>query len=249
MGELKLIKGAFNGKVGEFYGAKQHRKYYVKAVPFSHTPHNEKQKQAFSAFSCLQRMSAQFSRGLWQSLGLSAKNVNKINAVCHWLKPLISNRVFDLEKMNDVIPVGTELVLRDFSFSAETQSFSIDFQNLLKPYGLQDIKICYALIGASGQGYGAEAFYSNSGIKIIPTTWQEEEDITLVFFLSYLRNNKRVLSNCSLATIKTQKGYYFDNGTFLADNFDWLQKPYFDGNVTVYPTNAAFDNKGVTVIS
>lgn len=248
MGKLKLIQGAFNGKVGEFYGTKQYRKHFIKAVPFSHTPHNEKQNQAFSAFGCLQRMSSQFVRGFWQYLGLSDKNMNKINAVAKWAKICVSNRSFSVQKIADVIPSGNEIQILNIEFSAAKQAFTVEYQNNLQRDGKTDAQICYAFIAANGQGMGGGTFYGRGGIVNLPTTWQEETDLTVVFFLSYLENRKRTLCACFLASFQGTARNYFDNGTFLADNFDWLQKPYFDGDVTVYPSNAAFEDE-TTVIS
>lgn len=222
MGELKLIKGAFNGKVGQVYGVKQHRKYYAKAVPFSHAPHNAEQNKAFSAFGCLQRMSSQFVKGFWQYLGLSDKKMNKINAVAKFLKPVISNKVFSVSKIIDVIGSGNELVINDFSFSAENQCFVIDYTNNLDPNGKGDIKICYAFIADDGTGFGAGTFYGQSGKILLPTTWQNDENLSLVFFLSFLERNKRTLCACSCELLKRS---IFSNGTWFPNqmqNGDWI---------------------------
>lgn len=239
MGEMKLIKGAFNGKVGEFYGTKQFRKYYVKSVPFSHAPHNALQNQAFSAFGCLQRMSSQFAKSFWNYLGLSNRNMNKINAVAHFLKPVISDRIFRVGKIVNVIPGGNELMINDFSFSKENQMFVIDYSLNIDTSDKRDLKICYAFIAENGAGQGGGTFYGQSGKISLPTTWTETQNLSLVFFLSYLEKNKRILCSCSCEELKrsvfSNYGWYPNN----MKNGDW----YFSNDGGVVSENAVCEFK------
>lgn len=222
MGTLKLIQGAFNGKVGELYGTRQYRKYFVKAVPFSHTPHNALQNKAFSAFGCLQRMSSQFVKGFWQYLGLSDRDMNKINAVAHFLKPVISEKDFSVWKIKDVIKGGNELTINEFSFSEERQSFVIDYSTNIDTNDKSDIRICYAFIADDGKGFGGGSFYGQSGTMFLPTTWQNDVNLSLVFFLSFLENHKRTLCACDVEEIK--KTVFSNGGWFpiAMQNGEWF---------------------------
>lgn len=94
MGTINILKSAFNGKVGQIYGTKQNGKYYAKAVPFSHAPHNNSQKSAFSAFVCLNRFAQGIGKELFKYLYLSDKKMTKANAVAKFFKPAIKDKTF-----------------------------------------------------------------------------------------------------------------------------------------------------------
>ena len=94
MGTINILKSAFNGKVGQIYGTKQNGKYYAKAVPFSHAPHNNSQKSAFSAFVCLNRFAQGIGKELFKYLYLSDKKMTKANAVAQFFKPAIKDKTF-----------------------------------------------------------------------------------------------------------------------------------------------------------
>lgn len=58
MGNLNLLKAGYNGKVGQTYGVETKGSFYIKAVPFSHTPHNNSQNQAKNRFIGLNRIAS-----------------------------------------------------------------------------------------------------------------------------------------------------------------------------------------------
>lgn len=219
MGKLKLLKGAFEGKVGVNYGVKQRSNHYLKAVPFSHTPHNEKQKMAFSAFGCLQRMSSQFVSGFWENLGLSSKNLNKINAVAHWLKPVMSEKVFSPAKIINVITSGEELKLTDYEYIPAESKISVSFKLNFDNPDATNVKINLAFIGENGQGFGAYSFYSQSGTLTFTTSYDRSEELAVIMFLSYDIGKKHYVNNCSVI----QKG-----GQPFIDRF-WYPNNMFNG--------------------
>ena len=102
MGTINILKSAFNGKVGQIYGTKQNGKYYAKAVPFSHAPHNNSQKSAFSAFVCLNRFAQGIGKELFKYLYLSDKKMTKANAVAKFFKPAIKDKTFTPRSIAEV---------------------------------------------------------------------------------------------------------------------------------------------------
>lgn len=146
MGKINLLKSNFVGKVGEMYGVEQHHNTYVKAVPFSHTPHNEKQNKACSAFILLNRLSAIIAKNFWQYLDLSDKKMYRNNAVAKWLKSLLVNNQFVLENIKNEIPEDGSLQLKDFSFDYQTYLFQIELENKQETDNIKNEKVYMSVI-------------------------------------------------------------------------------------------------------
>ena len=128
MGKMELLKSGFTGKVGTIYGSKGNGKINAKAVPFSHTPHNQKQKNAFTAFGCLQRLSAFISKSnFFELLNIKQKNMLNINSVAKWLKPMVSDGIFSIEKIENVIERSNLYSITQANFEKEKQVFKIAF--------------------------------------------------------------------------------------------------------------------------
>lgn len=125
MATMNLLKAKVDGKLGEMYGAKWKNKPCLKAVPFSHAPHNSAQKQAFSAFGCLNRVASGISKTFWNYLGLSDRVMLRHNAVANWLKPCVEGRVFDISKAESVIAKDGTVTITNLSVNFETNIVEI----------------------------------------------------------------------------------------------------------------------------
>lgn len=108
MGKMNLLTASFSGKVGQVYGEKQHRKHFLKAVPFSHAPTSKKQKNAVRAFECLNRMASWIAYVYFPYLNLDIRQMLKHNAVAKWLKPLVFNGIFNINALSEVIKSSGE---------------------------------------------------------------------------------------------------------------------------------------------
>lgn len=117
---MNLLTSSFDGKVGELYGTKQYGNHYLKAIPFSHAPHSEKQKNSFSAFGCLNRFSSGIAKAFFSYLGLSNKTMLKHNAVAQLFKPCVENHVFNISNLSQVIKSDSSVSL---------ESFTTDYEN------------------------------------------------------------------------------------------------------------------------
>ncbi len=146
MGKLNLLKANYTGKVGETYGVEQYKKAIVKAIPFSHTPHNDKQNKSCRAFSLLNRLSATIAKNFWAYLDLSDKKMYRNNAVAQWLKPLLQDHEFILSKISDVIPQDSSLQLVNFEYDYKTFIFQITLKNLLESTNINDEKIYISVV-------------------------------------------------------------------------------------------------------
>ena len=103
MGKLNLLKAGYEGKVGETYGVAKKNLYDIKAVPFSHAPHNSMQVTAKNEFIGLNRIASQVVKKMWQYLSLSDKNMYRNNALCKEWKKALKGRKFALENLKEVI--------------------------------------------------------------------------------------------------------------------------------------------------
>lgn len=124
---MNLLQGNFEGKVGEIYGAKQRGKTFAKAVPFSHAPHNKKQKNAFSAFQKLVRFSSGLVKYAWDMFGFQAKNMTKTNKMCQVLRPMVEGNVFNLEKFVDSLYKDGKFTLSNLDVPKAQTSLTVDF--------------------------------------------------------------------------------------------------------------------------
>ncbi|MGN1315537.1 MAG: hypothetical protein ACI4VW_00535, partial [Acutalibacteraceae bacterium] len=140
MGKLNIINANYMGKVGENYGTKWKNKSVIKAVPFSHAPHNEKQKNAWSAFQRLNRFVAYYSKNMSQYSSLSFKNKNKINVFATFFKNLIANGSFNINNIFNVINTTEKTEIIAANFYADLAQIQITLQKLKKiPYAEKDL--------------------------------------------------------------------------------------------------------------
>lgn len=126
MSTINLLKGSINGKLGEVYGTRQYRNCYLKAVPFSHTPHNTKQKQSFSAFQKLVRFSAGIAKDFKTYLPIETKKQTATNATTQLFKPIIKNKSFNVNYLEDVIIADGTTTIKTFGTNYETNQIFID---------------------------------------------------------------------------------------------------------------------------
>lgn len=146
MGKINLLTSSFNGKVGELYGAKQYGSHYVKAIPFSHAPHSEKQNNAFSAFGCLNRFSSGIAKVFFSYLGLSNKTMLKHNAVAQLFKPCVENHIFNISNLSSIIKSDSSVTLESFTIDYNKNviraSFSTSWENDAK---LKNGWVCFVI--------------------------------------------------------------------------------------------------------
>lgn len=103
MGTINLLNASVNGKIGELYGTKQYGNSYLKAIPFSHSPHNETQEKCVRAFEKLNRFSSGIAKVFFNYMGLNNRKMLKHNAVAQLFKPIIQNKSFIINNITKII--------------------------------------------------------------------------------------------------------------------------------------------------
>ena len=150
MGKLNLLKAGYHGKVGETYGIAKKNLYDIKAVPFSHTPHNDKQVTAKNEFIGLNRIASQVVKKMWQYLSLSDKNMYRNNALCKKWKNALKGGKFSLENLKEVIPEEGKLKIDTIKYDPNLLTF-IYLANEVNPNEQSKNQIIYLAIVTNNQ--------------------------------------------------------------------------------------------------
>ena len=204
MGKMELLKSGFTGKVGTIYGSKGNGKINAKAVPFSHTPHNAKQKNAFTAFGCLQRLSAFISKSnFFELLNIKQKNMLNINSVAKWLKPMVSNGLFSVEKIENIIERSDLYTITQADFEKEKQVFKIAFTRSQARTAEEKSKTILFVADNTGTGYISEVTENEVFAKSIPTKAVEVSNGYAVVFEVYQKNKKTYFKGLATKVIQT----------------------------------------------
>lgn len=147
---IEFLKGTYTQKLAETYGAKQHRKTYLKSTPFSHAPHNQEQKDSWVAFNCLQRFCGGLSKFFGKKIPLQCKNKNPLNVLETFFAPLIKNHEFNLTEIYRVILSPQILYTRILEGSAEENFIRVQIVQPFPCSYAHDKKNIFAVVGADG---------------------------------------------------------------------------------------------------
>lgn len=150
MGKLNLLKAGYHGKVGETYGIAKKNLYDIKAVPFSHTPHNNKQVTAKNEFVGLNRIASQVVKTMWKYLSLSDKNMYRNNALCKEWKNALKGGRFSLENLKEVISEEGKLKIDTVKYDPNLLTF-IYSANEVNPNEQSRNQIIYLAIVTNNQ--------------------------------------------------------------------------------------------------
>ena len=204
MGKMELLKSGFTGKVGTIYGSKGNGKINAKAVPFSHTPHNVKQKNAFTAFGCLQRLSAFIAKSsFFELLNIKQKDMLNINSVAKWLKPMVSGGTFSIEKIENVIERSELYTITQADFEKANQVFKIAFTRNEQIPLEENGKTILFVADNTGIGYVSQITENESFYKSLSTKAVEVINGYAVVFEVYTKNKKTHYRGLATMPIKT----------------------------------------------
>lgn len=245
MGEMNFLLGGYKGKLGTTYGVRQNRKEIVKAVPFSHTPHNAIQKQNFSRFGIIQRIASPLAKNYWPQLHLNSKTVNRQNATAHWLKDLMTAHGDLLPYLKNVIAETNIQQVSNAEFLADRQSIVFDVDNTLikdKNYNQPAIYIAYRENGKCGGFVVTEQSAGKIAIPIKNTEW----GLYYIYEFTNIWEGKRnIISNASY-TLCPYMPFYEE--TFYTDpllNGKW----FFEDPETLTEENAVCHWEGECLVA
>ena len=124
MGKLNLLRAGYEGKVGQTYGVAKKGLYDIKAVPFSHTPHNTSQATAKDEFTGLNRVASRVVKSMWKYLGLSDKEMYRNNALCKAWKGALKGGRFALDNLKEVLSQEDALRIDEILYDPQIFTFT-----------------------------------------------------------------------------------------------------------------------------
>lgn len=236
MGNINLLRADYVGKVGQTYGVRQYRESIVKAIPFSHSPHNATQKRSVRAFEKLNRFSVYVARTFWRYLNLSDKKMYKHNAVAKWFSPTVKNHGFELENLKEVIPPNGTLSFGEVAFDFNSKTATINFVN--SPYSSITTKenIFIALVTDNGTVKSGGVFSNVS--QTVNLAWDITDFVSLsvVMFKSSVHGNKKIVNGFC---IYSETGDYVLDGILYTSRLPLTYRAsYSNGNIVFNPADA-----------
>lgn len=150
MGNLNLLQSGYTKRVGEVYGVKQYGKYIMKAIPFSHAPHNQTQKDSLTAFTKLNRMSSVLAKNFFNYLPISDKKMYKNNAVAQYFKSMIQGHAFNPELAFPTFERDSNIDITAFVLDEDTKTVSATISDLSTILPGQSEHICAMFVTDSG---------------------------------------------------------------------------------------------------
>ena len=190
MATLNLLTSSFNGKIGEHYGVSQYHKKFVKAVPFSHTPHNATQTYCVRAFEILNRVSSSIAEHYFSFLPLSAKNMTKTNAVSQFLKPLIMTHFFEVRNIDIVFGETRTFSIVNLNFDEELKVLNVNLNNIADTRFYSESSYFIGVFDYYGNQKGFSVVIGdNVNINVICDS-DTQTNHTLLILRSVKKNNK-----------------------------------------------------------
>lgn len=228
MAQINILTSSYNGKLGTTYGTKQYKKHFVKAIPFSHAPHNEMQKNSVRAFTKLNKICSQIVKKYWQYLGLSDKSMYKNNALTQKLKSVISDKIFDPTKIYLDIPQSQTIEITETNIDNERYFISarfIDRDNLINGDKKQYLLIVFSesAITYINETTDKQSFFFQKDVL------DTENDFYYFLVLSskYKGNKKKLESKL----IKLKNNKYVVKEIWYVMRLKWDNEPYVEDEI------------------
>lgn len=245
MGEINLLRAGYAKKVGNTYGVEGKGSFYLKAVPFSHTPHSQKQNKAVDAFTRLNRFSSKVAKDFWKYLNLSDRKMYKNNAVSQWLKAALVENSFQYENLENIIPATGHLVVNTSEFNQQTAEYSITLENIPDTPNA-DEEVIFAGIFTDRAVCKASAVRKGSTITLTGIFNLVDFPYIQVVAFKAVPNGKHYKITSLFVGEKIY--YVIVNGIFFMSRYEWTQLPYILNGVLYLPTNATVENGVLKII-
>lgn len=226
MATVNLIKASLNGKLGELYGTRQFGNAYLKAIPFSHAPHNPAQINSYSAFQKLNRLASGLARTSFNVFGIVDKKKLKHNIVASLLKPIIKNKTFDIANLADIMPEDGTTNILEFDIDRDLQQITIR-ANTTQPVSENNFFVV-CVFNEIGKVIYSETVNADYFQKTIITPTQNH--LFGVFaFRSDKKANKQVLHGLSYEVEEMLP--IIENHVMFVNRGSWSVLPYVQNHV------------------
>ena len=228
MAQINILTSSYNGKLGTTYGTKQYKKHFVKAIPFSHAPRTEMQKESLSAFTKLNRVCSQIVKKYWQYLGLSDKKMYKNNALTQKLKNLIINKVFEPLNIYLVYQESTTIQINQADIDNDKNIISVSFTDneiIKNSFEKQFLLILFSenAITYINETTDKQNFFFTNNVSNTENAYY----YLLVLSTKYKGNQKIIESKI----LKFKNNKYVVNEVWYILRLYWYNEPYVENEV------------------
>lgn len=228
MAQINILTSSYNGKLGTTYGTKQYKKHFVKAIPFSHAPRTEIQKESLSAFTKLNKVCSQIVKKYWQYLGLSDKKMYKNNALTQKLKNLIINKVFEPLNIYLVYPESPTIQINQSDIDNDKNTIAVSFLDneiIKNDFNKQFLLIVFSetAITYINETTSKQNFFITKNVS----NTENEHYYFLVISTKY-KNNQKIIES---KIIKIKNNKYVVNGVWYILRLYWYNEPYVEEGV------------------
>lgn len=226
MATVNLIKASLNGKLGELYGTKQYNKAYLKAIPFSHAPHNPAQINSYSAFQKLNRLASGLAKTCFDVFGVKDTKKLKHNIIASILKPIIKNKTFDIANLADIMPEDGATNILQFDVDRNLQKITVRANTTESVSDLHFFVVC--VFDENGNVIYSENVNADYFQKEI-TTITAGHTFGVFAFHSDKKANKQILHGLSYR-VETAN-LIVENHIMYVDRGWWAMRPYVQDHV------------------
>lgn len=244
MAQINILTSSYNGKLGTTYGTKQYNKHFVKAIPFSHAPRTEIQKESLTAFTKLNKVCSQIVKKYWQFLGLSDKKMYKNNALTQKLKALINNKVFDPLNIYSVYQQSSTIQINQTDIDNDKNIITVNFidnEIIKNSFKKQFLMIVFSenAITYINEITDKQNFFFTKNVSNTENAYY----YFLVLSTKYKNNQKFIESKI----VKLKNNKYVVNGVWYIMRLYWFNEPYVD-NETLYLKDEELQMTGETLV-
>ena len=232
MGKLNLLRAGYHGKVGKTYGVAKKNLYDIKAIPFSHTPHNNMQVTAKNEFVGLNRIASQVVKKMWQYLSLSDKNMYRNNALCKEWKNALKGGKFSLENLKEVISEEGKLKIDTVKYDPNLFYF-VYSANEVSPNEQSKNQIIYLAIVTNNQI--TKAHVSGRGNSILLSS--AFDYIDFAYFQVWAFKAVPGIKKWQLKGLSITDPVFvvIVNEVFFVSRWRWQEMPFIIGEVLYLP--------------
>lgn len=241
MGKINILKAGYSGKTGQTYGIEKKDGYIVKAIPFSHTPHNDSQVKAKDRFVGLNRIASAVVKKFWNYLGLSDKNMYRNNALCKYWKSSLIGDSFRLENLKEVISQSETLKITSELFNANELKFIYSAQDSTPGAGVKEQYIYIAIVTDKNITKADAVAKGNS--VILSTTF---DNISFAYFQIWAFKSVRESKKWNLRGLSVSDPVFviIVDEVFYVNRWGWHVMPYIiDEVLYLSPEDAKIENE------
>ena len=226
MGNLNLLKAGYNGKVGQTYGVETKGAFYIKAVPFSHTPHNNSQNQAKNRFIGLNRIASAVVKKMYRN-----------NALCqHWKNSLIGE-TFKLDNLKEVISQEGALKITQETYNPQNLNFVYSAQETNPDEDSKNQQIYLALVTNRNI---TKADTSGRGNNLILSSSFNYVDFA--YFQVWAFKARKTIKKWQLKglSISDQVFVIIVNEIFFASRWHWQENIFIQDEIFFLPSKPSY---------